>query len=183
MLSKFRKDCNPQGPIGSHHWPQRPVLASGLSARIVWFLWAVLLWAAKGNSLQFCVWQAIILTTSRLWMIKGSNHCYSLNSFNCWNSSKDPDGGPFSSHSVLYLPRQPYNGLNYHLFRQHTQIDISGWDLLFDLRACGAYFFLKTPWHLKTQFGICLHCVSFPPSHSVPVLPVPRRGRTLSPLH
>lgn len=127
-------------------------------------------------------WQAVIVTTSRPWMIKGSNHCHSLNSFNCWNSSKDPDGGPFSSHSVLYLPRQPYNGLNYHLFQQHTQIDISGWDLLCDLRAWRAYFFPKTPWHLKTQLGICPHRASLPPAYSLLVLPVPRSCRTAGPL-
>ena len=27
--------------------------------------------------------------------------------------------------TLLCLPRQPYNGLNYHLFQKHSQIDIS----------------------------------------------------------
>lgn len=54
MLSTFRKDHNPQRPAGSHQGPHRTILASGLSARIVKFLWALLLCAVKGNSLQFC---------------------------------------------------------------------------------------------------------------------------------
>ena len=52
MLRSLQKDYHSRAP-GSHHWPPRTILASGLSARTVEFLWAVLLWAVKGNSFQF----------------------------------------------------------------------------------------------------------------------------------
>lgn len=110
----------------------------------------------------------MILTTSRLRMIKGSNHCRSLNSFNCWNSSKDPSGDPFFSHSVHWLPRQPYNGFNYHLFQEHSQMDISGCDLPFDLKACIAYFFLHLVGRGLPQGTLNPSSAFAPPSASSP---------------
>lgn len=90
-------------------------------------------------------------------MIKGSNHCHSLNPCNCWNASKDLSGGSFWAHCVHCLPRQPHNGLNYHLSQERSPVDISGRDLPFDPKGRVASFFLDTSCssgHLKTKLSI-----------------------------
>lgn len=119
---------------------------------------------------------------------KESIHCRSLNSFICWNSSKDPSGGPFSSHSVHCLPRQPHNGLNYHLFQEHFPTDFSGWDLPFDLKACVAYFLVDKGAGGGPQGTLKLSAVFASPllllyrqPVPLPLLPLPTNGRTVSP--